>query len=856
MALSEAEAKKLTGLSEAQVRRQLETDGYNELPSSKKRSIFKIIAEVFKEPMFALLISGSAVYLFLGSVDEAMILMASVFLILVITIYQENKTENALDALRGIASPRALVVRSGVQKRIPGREIVKGDVVIINEGDRVPADAIILWNRNLLTDESLLTGESAPVRKISTSGEDCKYCRPGGDNLPFVYSGSLVVQGQSVARVVAAGMGTEMGKIGKALNSIKDEETLLQKQTGQIVRNIFFIVVLLCIFVFLVYGFYRENWMQGILSGITLAMSILPEEFPVVLTVFLALGAWRIAQKKALVRKISAIEIIGAATVLCVDKTGTLTENKMTVRSIFSQGKIFNISKRKEEKIPENFHETIEYGILASKKDPFDPMEKALDGLGKKVFPASGHIHKNWILAEEYPLSNKLLALSHVWKKGSGSSYAVSAKGAAEAIMDLCHLKSKEREEIMERVDAMAKEGLRVLGVAKSCFRGEKLPAAQHEFDFKFVGLIGLADPVRASVPCAIKECYNAGIRVIMITGDYSATAKNVAQEIGLKNFSEAVSGAELEKMNMLIRKNKIEKINVFSRIIPEQKLLLIDALKANGEIVAMTGDGINDAPALKSAHIGIAMGERGTDVAREAADIVILDDDFSTIVKAVKGGRRIYDNLKKAMAYIVSVHIPIAGITLVTVLGGWPAIIFPVHVVFLELLIDPACSVIFEAEPAEENIMKRAPRDSKKPLFNKNMLIISFLQGIFSFIAVAAVFALALGLGKNEAEVRTMTFITLVISNIFLIFTNRSWTKGILSSFSIPNKSLVWIVLGIIFVLAMAIYEPYLRRVFYFSDLAPADIFISLGMGILSVAWFEIAKNIYAKRGVELLER
>ncbi len=856
MALSEIEAKKLTGLSEAQARKQLEAGGYNELPSSKKRSIFKIIAEVFKEPMFALLISGSAVYLFLGSVDEAMILMASVFLILGITIYQENKTENALDALRGIASPRALVVRSGMQKRIPGREVVKGDIVIINEGDRVPADAIILWNRNLLTDESLLTGESAPVRKISVSDEECEYCRPGGDDLPFVYSGSLVAQGQGVVRVVAIGMATEMGKIGKALNFIKDEETLLQKQVGRIVRDIFFVVIILCAVVFLIYGFYREDWMQGILSGITLAMSILPEEFPVVLTVFLALGAWRIARKKALVRKISAIEIVGAATVLCVDKTGTLTENKMTVKRIFSQGEFYDILKNSEEKIPENFHELVEYGILASKKDPFDGMEKAIKLLSRKVFPAGKHIHENWILAEEYPLSNKLLALSHVWKREKKDSYVVSAKGAAEAIINLCHLKPKEKKDIMEHVEIMAKEGLRVLGVAKACFQGEKFPAAQHDFDFKFVGLIGMADPVRSSVPCAIKECYNAGIRVIMITGDYSATAKNVAREIGLKNFSESVSGAELEKMNMLIRKSKIEKVDVFSRIVPEQKLLIIDALKANGEIVAMTGDGINDAPALKSAHIGIAMGERGTDVAREAADIVILDDNFSTIVKAVKGGRRIYDNLKKAMAYIVSVHIPIAGITLVTVLGGWPAIIFPVHVVFLELLIDPACSVIFEAEPAEENIMKRAPRDSKKPLFNKNMLTISFLQGIFSFIAVAAVFALALNSGKSDTEVRTMTFITLVISNIFLIFTNRSWTKGIFSSFSIPNKSLVWIVGGVAAILVLAVYLPYLRRIFYFESIGFAETLIAFGAGVLSIAWFEVAKKIYAKRGVELLER
>jgi len=856
MALSESEAKKLKGLSAIQAEKQLKKDGYNELPSANKRSIFKIIFEVFKEPMFFLLVASSTVYLFLGSINEAVILLASIFLIMGITIYQENKTENALDALRGLSSPRALVIRNSEQKRISGREVVKNDIVIINEGDRVPADAIVLWSRNLLADESLLTGESVPVRKISFSGANDKYCCPGGDDLPFLYSGSLIVQGQGVARVIASGINTEMGKIGKALQEIKDEETPLQKQTARIVRNIFFIVVALCLIVVAVYGFYRGNWLAGILSGLTLAMSILPEEFPVVLTVFLALGAWRIAQKKALVRKISAIEMIGATTVLCVDKTGTLTENKMAVRKIFSKGNFYDIPENISENLPEDFHELIEYAILASKKDPFDPTEKALKKMGKKVFFDSEHIHKNWVLAEEYPLSAKFLALSHVWKNGSDDNYIVSAKGAAEAIINLCHLSAEEKEQIISQVDDMAKAGLRVLGVAKASFKRSKLPRSQHDFDFKFIGLIGLADPIRKAVPAAIKECYNAGIRVVMITGDYSVTAKNIAKEIGLKNFPEVIAGPELEKMNLLMLKNKIGKVNVFSRVAPEQKLFLVDALKSNGEIVAMTGDGVNDAPALKSANIGIAMGERGTDVAREAADIVILDDDFSTIVKAVKSGRRIYDNLKKAMAYIVSVHIPIAGITLITVLGGWPAIIFPVHVVFLELLIDPACSIIFEAEPEEENIMKRAPHNPKKPLFGKDMLIVSLLQGIFSLIGVAAVFSLALNLGKSGEEARTMTFITLVVSNIFLIFTNRSWVKSVLASFSVPNKSLIWIVGSIMITLALAVYVPYLRRVFHFESIGFLDIFISFGAGVLSIVWFEIIKKIYARKGLELFGR
>ncbi len=847
--------KKLKGLSDAEVSKLLKSDGYNELPAAEKRSVFRIIAGVLKEPMFFLLIASSAVYLFLGSVDEAMILFASVFLVMGITIYQETKTENALEALRNMASPRALVVRGGAQKRIPGREVVKGDIVIVKEGDRVPADAVLLWGRNLLADESLLTGESVSVRKTASSSENYKYSRPGGDDLPFLYSASLIVQGQGMARVIATAAKTEMGKIGKALSEIKEEETPLQKQTGEIVRNIFFIVVTLCLIVVLTYGFLRGNWIQGILSGVTLAMSILPEEFPVVLTVFLALGAWRIAQQKALVRRISAVEIIGASTVLCVDKTGTLTENRMAIKKIFAEGEFYDIADKAKKSLPEKFHELIEYGILASAQDPFDPMEKALKKLGDRTLDGTGHLHNKWVLVEEYPLSNKLLALSHVWKNDKDDDYIVSTKGAAEAVISLCHLNEKEKKEITDRVDIMAKEGLRVLGVAKSDFKKTDLPRSQHDFDFKFIGLIGLADPIRHSVPGAIKECYNAGIRIIMITGDYSVTAKNIAKEIGLKNFSETISGPELGKMNPWALKKEIGKVNVFSRVVPEQKLFLVDALKSNGEIVAMTGDGVNDAPALKAAHIGIAMGERGTDVARESADIVLLDDDFSTIVKAIKRGRRIYDNLKKAMAYIVSVHVPIAGITMVTVLGGWPAVIFPVHVVFLELLIDPACSVIFEAEPEEENIMKRPPRDPKKPLFGKNMLVMSLLQGVFSLIVVAGVFALALNLGKSAEETRTMTFITLVVSNIFLIFTNRSWTKNIFSSFSIPNRSLVWIVSLIAAFLALAVYVPYLRRIFYFDFLNSSDIAISVGAGVLSIVWFEIIKKIYIRRDVELME-
>ncbi len=855
MKLTEAEIKNLKGLSGQEAEDRLKRDGYNELLSSEKRGFWKIIKDVFKEPMLALLTVCGVFYLFLGSVEEAAILLASIVFIAIITVYQENKTENALEALKSMSSPRALVVRGGAQKRIPGREVVKGDIIIVKEGDRVPADAIVLWNRNLLIDESLLTGESVSVRKTSASDLNSERARPGGDDLPIIYAGSLIVQGQGVARAAATGAGTEMGKIGKALENIEEGKTPLQKQTGEIVRIIFIIVVILCLIVVAAYVLKSGDWIKGILAGLTLAMSILPEEFPVVLTVFLALGAWRIAKKKALIRKISAVEILGASTILCVDKTGTLTENRMSVKKIFFGGEFCDIFPDKRAVLPEKFHELIEYGILASKKDPFDPMEKALEKLGRKTLGGTNHLHEKWMLAEEYPLTANMPALSHVWKNPEGDDYVIAAKGAPEAIAHLCHLGAEKEKEAIKNADDMAKEGLRVLGVAKSCFKKSKLPLSQHDFDFEFIGFIGFADPLRKAVPAAVKECHGAGIRVIMITGDYPATAQNIARQAGLKNYEKTFTGNELEKMDPLELKKKTENINVFSRLVPEQKLLLIKALKANGQVVAMTGDGVNDAPALKAADIGISMGERGTDVARESSDIVLLDDNFTTIVKAVKQGRRIYDNLKKAMAYIVSVHVPIAGLTIIAVLAGWPAIFYPAHVVFLELLIDPACSIIFESEPAEANIMKRLPRSLKKPLFSRRILIISFFQGLFSLLAVVLVYKTALGSGQGEAEARTLTFVTLVISNIFLILVNRSWTKNILASFLVPNRSLFLIIGGITALLAIILYSPYLRKIFHFGPLHSDDLAFVFAAGFLSVIWFEAIKLISAKRKTELLQ-
>jgi Ca2+-transporting ATPase len=847
MSLDRHQVKTLTGLTEKEAQFRLKRDGFNELQAAKKRNLFHIAAEVFREPMFLLLVACGTVYLVLGDIEEAMMLLGFVFCVIGITIYQEGKTENALDALRDLSSPRALVIRDGQQQRIAGKQVVQGDIVIIREGDRIPADGVILWEENLTVDESLLTGESVAVRKSAGSGEEAMG-KPGGEDIPFVFSGTLAVQGQAVAQVLGTGSRTEIGKIGKALQTLKQEETPLQQETKRLVKSIFIIALVLCSAVVVVYGITRHDWLHSVLTGITLAMAMLPEEFPVVLTVFLALGAWRISQKNVLARKMSAVETLGAATVLCVDKTGTITQNRMTVKMLQAGSQMVNVFET-QGPLPEEVHQLVEYGMLASQKDPFDPMEKALLSLGSDRLKDTDHIHDDWKLVRQYPLSRRMLAISHVWESASGKGYTIAAKGAPEAIADLCHLDEQMKAGMHQKVQQMADQGLRVLGVAKAVFREINLPDELHDYQFEFIGLVGLEDPIRPAVPGAVAECRKAGIRVVMITGDYPKTAQNIGRQIGLADTDLVMTGPELEKLSPEELREKVKHCSIFARVVPEQKLLLVNALKQNGEVVAMTGDGVNDAPALKAAYIGIAMGGRGTDVAREASDLVLLDDDFSSIVAAIKMGRRIYDNLKKAMAYIISVHVPIALMSLVPVLLNWKELILhPVHVVFLELIIDPACSVAFEAEPAEKNIMLRKPRDPGQPMFGPKTLGLSLLQGLFSFLVVMAVYMISMSRGQSAGDARALAFTTLIVSNICLILTNRSWSTTLFHTLKNWNKALTFIVLGAAIFMTLAVKVPFLKKLFYFGNLHLIDAFIALAAGIASVLWFELVKLV-AKR-------
>jgi Ca2+-transporting ATPase len=853
--VGDIDLERLPFLSEAEAKKRLEEEGYNELPSARPRNILAILLGVVREPMFLLLISCGAIYLVLGEVRESLMLLSFVFLIIGITFYQERKTERTLEALRDLTSPRASVIREGEQKRIAGREVVRGDILVLAEGDRVPADAVLLWCVNLSVDESLLTGESVPVRKAAGSSVS-KIGTPGGDDLPFVFSGTLVVQGQGIAQVQATGIHTEIGKIGRSLQTTPHAKTPLKEETDRLVRTLSLLGLFLCVLAMVVYGLTRSDWLQGFLAGLTLAMAMVPEEFPVVLTVFFALGAWRISQKRVLTRQIPAVESLGAATVLCVDKTGTLTVNRMSVAKVFAKGEIYDLNANSHQPLPEAFHEIVEFSVLASQKDPFDPMEKALKTLGVHSLAKTEHLHENWILLREYPLSKELLALSHVWRSPDGKDCIIAAKGAPEAIADLCHFNEVESRELFKQVDSMAEEGLRVLGIAKAYCKETALPGEQHDFLFDFVGLVGLADPLRPTVPEAIQECRGAGIRVVMITGDYPGTARYIARQSGLALNHEVITGPEMDEMDDEELKERVKSVDIFARVVPEQKLRLVNALKANGEIVAMTGDGVNDAPALKAAHIGIAMGGRGTDVAREASSLVLLDDDFSSVVEAVRMGRRIFDNLKKAMAYIFAIHIPIAGMSLLPILFKWPLIFLPVHIVFMELIIDPACSIVFEAEREEADVMLRPPRNPQDPLFGRLTLGLSFLQGISVLLIVLAVFGIALYRGHGELEARTLSFTTLIVANLGLILTNRSWSRIILDTLRSPNPALWWVMGSALTFLGLVLYVPPLRTLFHFTLLHGTDLAICLSAGFISIMWFEALKVYRERKNRRLFQR
>ncbi len=845
----------VTGLTASIAELRLKQEGYNELPKPDQRGFLRILVEVLRQPMFALLIGGGVVYLLLGDRTEAILLLLFAGLSVTITIVQESRSERVLEALRNLASPRAQVIRDGKKILISGREVVREDLIVVSEGDRVAADATLISAHDLLLDESLLTGEAVSVRKLAEVNKEDQTAvpKPGGDDLPYIFAGTLVVRGIGQALVHATGIRSEMGKIGRALSSIETEQPHLQRQIHSFVRIFAIIGALIGTLTVLLFGLLRGTWLDAMLGGIAIGMSLLPEEFPLVIAVFMAMGAWRISQARVLTRRASAIEALGATTVLCTDKTGTLTENRMTVVSLLGDDGRWD--QHNKAVLSDKSKEILETALFASPFEPSDPMDMAVHALSEKVIGSTKESFKGAKLIHAYGLRPDLFVVANILsREGDGNAIAF-AKGALEAIAELCQLSVERLAEIREQVDELAKDGIRVLGAAKAVIPNSdqlpEMPETPRGFKFEYVGLIGFADPIRTNVPAAVAECRSAGIRVVMITGDYPATAQAIGLQAGLET-ANVLNGDNIDTMSDEELALKVKSTSIFARIQPNQKLRIVQSLKANGEVVAMTGDGVNDAPAIKAAHIGIAMGGRGTDVAREASSIVLLDDDFGSIVLTIRLGRRIYDNLRKAVEYIVAVHIPIAGLAVLPLLLGLPLILTPIHIAFLEMVIDPACSVVFEAEHEEADVMQRPPRDPASPLLLPKRIIWAVLQGLIVLAILAGVLISAAHFGMLESDLRALIFTSLVLMNMGLILVNRSFKASLARAILSPNRSLWVLFCSVITLLSLTVFWHPAQLLFHFGRLHWDDLILSAAAGLLSLLLLEAIKSLWFRVGVK----
>ena len=825
------------GLSPEEAALRLRAEGPNELPRAPRRTLWRIALEAARDPMSQLLVAGVVVYLLLGDAREALVLLAFVAVTIGISVVQQGRTERVLQTLRDLASPRALVLRGGERVRIAGREVVRGDLMLLGEGDRVPADGRLAEAADLQLDESLLTGESVPV------------ARAPGDP---VHAGTLVVRGQGLAEVTATGARSQMGRIGQALGSIVTPPTPLTLETRRLVRVAAIAGAAVSLLFLLAFGLTRGDWLGALLAGITLAMSMLPEEFPLVLTVFMAMGAWRLSHARVLSRRPATIEALGAATVLCTDKTGTLTHNRMAVAELAVPGADGLAVWRADTGpagLPEGFHALLDAAVLASAAEPHDPMERAFHDLHRAALdPAHGH--DGWALVHAFGLRPELLAVSQVWAVPGEDLHTVAAKGAPEAVAALCRLDAPRHAAWSAAAHEMAGRGLRVLAVARAKHRrgdtaaaGGGWPSSPYGFDFEPLGLVGLADPLRAEVPAAVRECRAAGVRVAMVTGDHPATALAIARQAGIDTAGGVLTGAEIEALDDAALRARAAGTSVFARVMPAQKLRLVQAFRAAGEVVAMTGDGVNDAPALKAAHIGIAMGQRGTDVAREASSLVLLQDDFGAIVQGLRLGRRILDNVRKAMVFILAVHVPIAGLALLPLLLGTPPMFTPLHIAFLELLIDPVCSIVFESEPDEEDVMARPPRDPAAPVLSGGLLGLGLLQGGAALAVTATLYLAGLHLGWEAELVRAAVFTALVACLVALILANRSFNAPWWASMRRPNRALWGVLAATAAMLAAVLGLPALRELFRFALPDAAALGAAFGLGallLLALEWIE----------------
>ena len=863
------------GLSAAEAARRLATEGPNLLPGSAPKSTLAIVRDVVTEPMFLMLLAAGSIYLALGDRGEALFLLGFVFVVIGITLAQERKTQRALESLRDLSAPRALVIRDGQEQRIAGREVVRGDLLVLHEGDRIAADALLI-DGQLEVDESLLTGEAVPVAKLplaqdsqnaqasASAGAPATRAGPpqarpapsGGSaahevaSVGAIYASTVVTRGVAVAQVCATAAHTAVGRIGADLAATVEPPSALQQGSRRLVRNLGIGALVLALAqVLLGWWWNSRPLLESLLSGIALAMAILPEEIPVILTVFLALGAWRISHQKVLTRRVTAVEALGAITVLAVDKTGTLTMNRMAVAELTSGEQHFRPEGASE--LPEHFHLLAEFAMLATPGDPFDPMEKAIQHFGHQWLQGTEHVHDGREPEFEYALSGEILAMTRVFASDEPNVHLLATKGAPEAVADLCHLDAAQQGAIRRQVEAMAERGLRVLGVARGRWKGAApapgqrppWPQSQHDFDFDFLGLVALADPPRTEVPAALAECRRAGVRVIMMTGDHPATARAIAQQVGLSDRPDVITGAQLEALDDASLSERLRHVDLCARLKPQHKLRLVQLLRASGEVVAMTGDGVNDAPALKAADVGIAMGERGTDVAREAAALVLLDDSFARIVAAIRQGRRIDSNIRKAVRFVFAVHVPIIGLALVPTLLHWPVLLLPVHIVLLELLIDPACSIVFEAEAEDSDTMARAPRPVSDSPFAAAPLLWSVLQGLGLAAVLLGGQAWLVHQGWHPDQGRTVVFGTLVLCVLLLILANRDLSRPALLGVTDPNPWLWRIAAAMVVLLAAVMGIAWLRNLMGLALPGAQGAVVAGCLLALCLVWLELVR-------------
>lgn len=830
-----------SGLSSIEASQRLLRDGPNELPVERPRSLWQQAWGVVREPMLLLLLAAGAINFLLAEVLDAAILASFVLFVVAISLYQRRKTENALGALRNLSAPRALVLRDGARVRIAGRDVVPGDLVLLAEGDRVPADGVLIEATNLSIDESALTGESVAVSKCADQAGSAMG-PPGGDGTSWVFSGTLVVRGHGAARIYATGASTALGRIGGALRTLASPRTRLQREFDRLVWVFAALGSLAAVAVIVIYGLTRGNWLEAGLAGITTAMAVLPEEIPVVFSIFLALGAWRMSKVRVLTRRPPVIETLGSATVVCVDKTGTLTRNAMTVREIGVSDETHVLDG---PGLPANLERLVSIAASACPVDGLDPMDRAFLDLAERTHVSTLRLDSRPI--QEFALTDQLRCVGHAWQHRD-DSLDIAIKGAPEDVLTLSRMSPTDRESWRHRVDVATADGLRVLGVGIAHLESARdLPSTLEGLPVEFLGIAGLQDPVREGVPESIAACQRAGVRVVMITGDYPGTALAIAREIGLDTGPGCVTGDALTAMDDAECASSAGRVNVFARMVPEQKLRLVRALQADGEVVGMTGDGVNDAPALRASDIGIAMGARGTDVAREAADLVVIDDDFTSITAGIRQGRGIFANLRKALTYIVAVHVPIFGMSLIPVMvADWPIVLMPVQVALLQFIIDPACSISFEAEPVDPKVMDEPPRALESSLFGRAELLLALAQGLVVLAVVLGAYLWSLSAGYADDVVRSFTFVTLVSGNAALILVNRSRHVSVWETIVRRRNPtlLLFLTLGLA-VITLLMVVPWFRDALGLGELSLGQWLLAVGLGLLAVVWFEVLKWI-----------